>query len=224
MSVNSSLIQGIRNRLGRLVELGFSNSTNLSDLYEAYVFSILIRAARNEGANISFQNASEQETQFLVFRRSPGQIYVSTQPYTHAVIAFNNKPVLEAHVGIMIQGKSQVAHECDLSVILQEEARSCRKFSYEPRHTRVIIAVECKHYTSNLQLHLGRSFIGLASDLKVQEDIYFVSNRNSDNIEKLLRTHRKKWEHNIVPGQVNEIQRLMYTFQRNFKDFKARYN
>ncbi|MBD2296393.1 hypothetical protein H6G06_23640 [Anabaena sphaerica FACHB-251] len=223
-SSNSSLLQGIKSRIGNLVNLGFSSSTDLSDLYEAYIFSILIRAAKNEGANISFQNPLEQEVQSLIFRRSPGQIYVTTQPYTHAVIEFDNKPVLEAHVGIMIQGRSQVAHECDLSVILQEEARNCRNLVYEPRHTKVIIAVECKHYTSNLQLHLGRSFIGLASDLNVKEDIYFISNRTSDNIEKLLSSHRKKWEHNIIPRQVNEIQRLMYTFQRNFKDFKARYN
>ncbi|WP_066425695.1 hypothetical protein [Anabaena sp. 4-3] len=224
MPMNSSLIQGIKSRIGNLVQLGFGSSTDLSDLYEAYVFSILIRAAQNEGANIRFQNALEQDAQFLIFRRSPGQIYVATQPYTHAVIEFNDKPVLEAHVGIRIQGRSQVSHECDLCVLLQEEARSCRSISYEPRHTKVIIAIECKHYTSDLQLHLGRSFIGLASDLNVKEDIYFISNRTSDNIEKLLSNHRKKWEHNIIPRQVNEIQRLMYAFQRNFKDFKARYN
>ncbi|MEH1907677.1 hypothetical protein [Nostoc sp.] len=224
MPINSSLIQGIRSRIGSLVQLGFGNSTDLSDLYEAYIFSILIRAAQNEGANIRFQNALEQDAQYLIFRRSPGQIYVATQPYTHAVIEFNTKPVLEAHVGIRIQGRSQVSHECDLCVLLQEEARSCRNISYEPRHTKVIIAIECKHYTSDLQLHLGRSFIGLASDLNVKEDIYFISNRTSDNIEKLLSNHRKKWEHNIIPRQVNEIQRLMYAFQRNFKDFKAKNN
>ncbi|WP_414754698.1 hypothetical protein [Anabaena sp. CCY 9910] len=224
MPINLSLIQGIRTRIGSLVQLGFGSSTDVSDLYEAYIFSILIRAAQNEGAKIRFQNALEQDTQYLIFRRSPGQIYVSTHPYTHAVIEFNGKPILEAHVGIRIQGRSQVSHECDLCVLLQEEARSCRSISYEPRHTKVIIAIECKHYTSDLQLHLGRSFIGLASDLNVKEDIYFISNKTSNNIEKLLSNHRKKWEHNIIPRQANEIQRLMYAFQRNFKDFKARYN
>ncbi|MBG1270861.1 hypothetical protein [Nostoc sp. WHI] len=224
MPDTSSLMQGIRSRLGRLIPLGFNTATDLSDLYEAYVFSVLIRAAQNEGGSISYKNALGQDAQYLIFRRSPGQIYVSTQPYTHAVIKFEHKPTLEAHVGIRVQGRSRVSHECDLCVLLEDEATNCRNNLYEPRHNKVIIAVECKYYTSELPLHLGRSFIGLASDLRVEEDIYFISNKKSDNIEKLLTTHNKKWEHNIIPRQVNEIQRLMYAFQRNFKDFKARYN
>jgi hypothetical protein len=224
MPSNNALIQGIRNRLGNAVGLGFTSS-DLSDLYEAYIFSILIRAARNEGATISYRDTSNNISPSLIFRQSPGQIYTTTQPFTHAVLEFPDKPILEAHIGIRVQGWSGVLHECDLCVLFQGEAVTCRAQQCEPRQNQLIIAIECKYYTSQLQLGLGRNFLGLASELRnVQQDIYFISNTSSEHIERLLSKHsssKRKWERNIIPSSKNELHRLMYSFQRNFKDFKA---
>jgi hypothetical protein len=225
VSVNTSLIQGIRNRLGAAIDLGTTTSTATSDLFEFYIFSILIRAARNEGATIHYRNVSGNIATALIFRQSPGQIYGTTHPYTHAVLDFgNNKPLLEAHIGIKVQGKAQIAHECDVCVLHQQEADNCRSNRREPRSSKVVIAAECKHYTSDLKLDLARSFIGLSSVLiRLEGDCYFISNTFSDKVAKLLATERKRWALNLIPGSTNNLNKLMYTFQNDFQDFKAKY-
>lgn len=223
MSINSSLLQGIRSRLGNVINPNFTTVSDTSDLFEAYIFSIVLRAAINEGASISYKNVLNNTAQSLVLRRSPGKIHSTAHLYTHAVVEFPNKPSLEVHLKVRIQGRSRVLHECDLSVIHQEEADSCRARNREPRSSKIALAVECKHYTSQLKLDLARSFIGLTSELRVEGDCYFVSNSASESVAKLLAHNRKKWEHNIVPGSANDVNRLMYSFQSTFKDFKARH-
>jgi hypothetical protein len=48
---NASLLQSIRLRLGRHLSPSFGTATDIADLYEAYIFSLVIRAAFNEGAD-----------------------------------------------------------------------------------------------------------------------------------------------------------------------------
>ncbi|BAY22636.1 hypothetical protein NIES2100_23990 [Calothrix sp. NIES-2100] len=225
MSINSSLIQGIRNRLGSAVNIGVTTSNATSDLFEFYIFSIIIKAAENEGANVYYEDIFERNTNHLIFRQSPGQIYWNTQPFTHAVLNFgNNKPLLEVHIGIKVKGQAQVAQECDVCVLYQEEASRCRRKREQPRSSKVLIVAECKHYSSDLPLHLARSFIGLNSTLtRLEGDCYFVSNNTSKNVIKLLANKPHKWAHYIVPGKTNNLNKLMYAFQVNFQDFKARY-
>ncbi|MBD1904080.1 hypothetical protein H6F53_00985 [Trichocoleus sp. FACHB-832] len=225
MSINSSLIQGIRNRLGSAVYLGVNTSSATSDLFEFYIFSIIIRAALNEGANVYYEDIFENNTNYLDFRQSPGEIYGNSQAFTHAVLNFgNNKPLLEVHIGIKVKGQAQVAQECDVCVLYQEEASRCRKKKEQPRSSKVLIVAECKHYSSNLPLYLARSFIGLNSTLtRIQGDCYFVSNSTSKNVIKLLANKPHKWAHYIVPGNTNDLNKLMYAFQLNFQDFKAKY-
>ena len=50
MSINGSLLQSIRLRLGRGIQPRFTTATHVADIYEAYIFSLVIRAAMNEGA------------------------------------------------------------------------------------------------------------------------------------------------------------------------------
>lgn len=94
MSINASLLQSIRRRLGQSINPSFGTATQVGDLYEAYIFTLVVRAALNEGAvaeqggSLTFRNPEDQITADLLFRRSPGQIYATTQPYTHAVIEF----------------------------------------------------------------------------------------------------------------------------------------
>lgn len=96
--------------------------------------------------------------------------------------------------------------------------------SLVPRPSQVIIAAECKHYAGNLDLVLARAFIGLTSVLKgLEGDCYFISNSNSDNVARTLAYARKRWALKIVPNSINELNTLMYSFQSNFKNFKAKY-
>jgi hypothetical protein len=70
-----------------------------SDLFEAYAFSIVLMASRAEGASVTYRDVFGNLAQNLIFRSSPGHIYSRRQPYTHAVIDFPGKDILEAHIG-----------------------------------------------------------------------------------------------------------------------------
>ncbi|MFB2917084.1 MULTISPECIES: hypothetical protein [Aerosakkonema] len=223
MSINSRLKQAISSFVGSGIAPGYTSDTRTSKLYERFLFEIVISAARSEGALIDYRDALKNRPQSLLFRESPGQIYAVDEPYTHAIVEFPGKPLLEVHVGVRVRGVSQVAHECDICVLYQDEADICRLERREPDCSRVIIAVESKHYESELSLNLARSFIGLAAELQVEGDCYFVSNTSSASVAKLLAMHRLKWEQNVTPGSRNDINRLRYAFQSNFKDFKAKY-
>lgn len=224
MTNRNSLIQGIRNRLEASINIGDTLATAASDLFELYVFSLLIRAARNEGAQVHYRDVHDQITSSLCFRASPGQIYGATHLYTHAVLDFgNNRPLLEAHIGIKVQGRAGIAHECDVCILHRQEATECRADRREPRSSKVVIAVECKYYSSRLKLELAREFLGLSLVLtRLEGDSYFVSNTFENNVAKLLATERKRWGLNIVPSSTNSLNKLMYYFQNNFQDFKVK--
>lgn len=224
MSIKSRLKQGIRSRLGGSIDPAFNEETKTSDLYEEYIFNIILSAARNEGASIVYRDGLGNVPQSFKFRRSPGQIYAIDQPYTHGVLEFPGTPLLEVHIGVMVRGIYDVCHECDVCVLYRDEADICREQERAPDCKQVLIAVECKHYESELPLDLARSFIGLAAELQVEGDCYFVSNISSASVAKVLASRRLKWEHNIIPGFSNDINRLRYAFQGNFKDFQARYS
>jgi hypothetical protein len=83
-----------------------------------------------------------------------------------------------------------------------------------------VIAVECKFYSTPLQLHLARAFIGLTSDLSADKSL-FVTNSASDSLERLLTARGKEWEHNLAPSALNEVMRLRYKFQNAYQNYKA---
>jgi len=216
------MLSAIQSIVGPLVNISTVSSSAANDVFEAYVLSLIVRAACEEGAIVSYVDRDGIAATSLTFRTSPGQIYSTAKNYSHVMIEFPNLPVLEAHIGIKIAGKSGVLHEADIAVLDRAEAENCRRNSVSPRSSKVIVAVECKYYTSALQLHLARSFIGLISDLS-SKDPFFVTNTSANSVEKLLSHRVKHWEKNITPScSNNEIDRLAYSFRDAFKNFKAR--
>lgn len=192
------------------------------DIFEAYVLTLLIRAARTEQATVSYVSRDGSPATALVLRTSPGFIFSTAKNYTHAVLTFPDRRVLEVHTGIKVAGKSGVLHELDVAVLERAEAENCRRNGVSPRSTKVLIGVECKFYASALQLHLARAFVGLVNDLSVKSP-FFVTNTNSVSVEKLL-SHRVKhgWEKDISPACRNtEVDRLVSAFRSCFKNFKA---
>jgi len=81
--------------------------------------------------------------------------------------------------------------------------------------------VECKFYGTPLKLGLGRSFMGLGSDLGANAS-YIVVNTASATMEKLLTYHKRQWEHDVKPSSTIAVMRLRNTFQKVFKNFIAR--
>lgn len=223
MTIVGDLLTQIRSILGSGTSPSLSSASDTSDIFEAYVFSLVIEAARIEGASIMFRDVSGRDNPpVFIFRTSPGFIFSVTQPYTYAVIAFNNKPILEAHVGVRVAGMSHVLHECDIAVIEQAESETCRQRQVAPRSYKIVLAIECKFYSTPLQLHLAREFIGLSSDLYSTSEQIFVSNTSSETVERLLTSRRKTWDHNIKPSAQMEVDRLRNKFQNAFQRYKAK--
>jgi hypothetical protein len=154
------LIDAISDTVGALVNVGAITASADNDRFEAYVWSIVVRAAIAENAVVTYRDPSKNQVNDLLFRTSPGSISSTAQPFTHALIQFPGKPELEAHIGIKIQGKSRVPHECDVVVLPSSEADTCRSTNAHPRHSSIVIAAECKYYYSNLPFRLSREFLG----------------------------------------------------------------
>lgn len=216
-----SFIQPIKSTLGSVVNHDFTTASEQANLFNVYLFSILLEAIKNEGGSVEYKNVAEEAPHALIFRKAPGRIY-GTHPYTHILVEFPNKPRLEIHVGVKVQGRSAVLHDCDLLVLNYKEAAACRLLNREPRHSQVMLAIKSHPYTSELKLDFAGAFIGLASDFRYEGGSYFVSNSSSEAVAKLLTIARRKWELNVKPSSSNDVNRLMYSFQTIFKLFKAR--
>jgi hypothetical protein len=221
MTISDELLNQIDATFGAGIQPNLTTASAVSDIFEVYVFSLVVRAAETEGATVAFYDVYGQPANTFIFRTSPGHLWSSTQPYTYARLSFPTKELLEAHLGVRVAGRSHVLHELDVCVLTHAEAETCRRNQVPPRSSRVLIAVECKFYTSLLSLDLARAFIGLESDISTK-DAFFVTNTSSSSVERLLTARSRKWEHNIVPSSQVNVDRLRNTFQLAFKNFKAR--
>jgi hypothetical protein len=226
---NIELLSEISLQLGHAIAPSLTSISAASDLFEAYLFSLVLRAAQREGAAVSYENVDgDTSPSTFVFRTSPGNIASRTHPYTHAIISFPEKPDLEVHVGVKVSGSSGVLHECDVAVISRGEARDCRKrsvpgFWVTPRSSELVLAIECKFYApSSSLLGQARSFIGLVSDLSAKTDRYFVFNISSKSAERLLEKKRTslKWAGNVFPASANEVGRVLNFFQTTFRGYQ----
>ena len=223
MPLRQGLLDEIRQALGQAVSPSLTTESDISDIYEGYIFVVLLEAARTEGAQVGFSSIQGGAINHFVFRTSPGYLNSQRQDYGYAKIRFPRCPALEAHLGVRVAGQSNVLHECDVSVLDQGEADLCRRAgpTLAPRSARVRIAVEAKYYTTALGLHLGRNFLGLVRDLSA-DNAFFVFNREAESVERLLAHKKQQWDHNIVPENGVPVDRLRGAFQVAFKNYKAR--
>lgn len=222
MPVREDLINAIQAIANEAAAVGYSDPAATNDVYENYVWALCLKAAGWHDAAATYRTVRERPATSLVFRTSPGNIYSDTHEYTHAVLAFPDAtPPLEVHVGVKVTGKSRVLHECDVAVITAEEAQLCRSNRVHPRASKVLIAVECKFYTTAIQLHLGRGFLGLTNDI-FRKDRYFVTNGHSTSVNKLIVYHQSDWEFGVVPN-APQAEALLHSFARAFRNYRAQY-
>jgi len=224
MPIRAQLLTDIEQVLGSAVRPSLTSASAADDIYEAYLFSIVISAARLEGAAVRYLCVSGGRPDIFVFRTGPGHIGSRVHNYGYGEIEFAGCPVLEAHVGVRVSGHSNVLHECDISVLLKEEADVCRAGGpalIAPRSSKVLIAIEAKYFTKDIPLSLGRGFLGLTRDLSADR-VFFVANRGGRSVEKLLSHKKQLWEHQISPFDQVSVTRLRNAFQTAFKDYKAR--
>jgi len=223
MALKKNLLAEIVAGLGPAVPPSLTTQSAVSDLYEGYLFCVVLEAARNEGARVTLKSANGTPPNPFIFRTSPGYLGSQQHNYGFAEIAFRDCPVLEAHVSVRVAGHSNVLHECDVSVIDKGEADVCRRIGMRlaPRSARVLIAIEAKFYTTDLPLHLGRAFLGLVRDFSVDKT-FFVFNGTATSVSRLLAHKKQNWEHQIEPARVTDVARLRNGIQSAFKDFVAR--
>jgi hypothetical protein len=205
-------------RLGPVINPNLTAADHAYDLYEAYVFTLVITAAQTENFTVDYESVTPAPPNIFTFRTSPGHIYTATQPYSYAVITAQNGLALEAHVGVRLLGKSRVAHECDVLVLDRQEALTCRANRVDPLHTRAELAIECKFYAASLSLGLLRGFIGLSADMGGPVNT-MVSNVSSPSMAQLFKSHRRNWEDHLAPGTaaeerfIGDVRSALHRFQ-----------
>lgn len=216
-----SLLTTINEALGGIPS-SITAASSGADVFEGYVFSLVLEAASTEGGTVTFRNQDGSVPGSAIFRTSPAHLYSNAQNYTHALIAFPGVPLLEAHPGVYLSGKSRLIHEADVVVLASAEADLSRNNSVPPRSHACVLTMECKFYSDNISLALGRGFVGLCTDLSAEES-FFVTNSGSISVEKLLTHKRLKWTSQLRPSQAVVVNRLRNEVQAVLKDYKAEY-
>lgn len=222
MTINQDLLNQIRAALGSSINPNLTTRSAVFDLFEAYIFSFLIEAARSEpNAQIEYMNTNGAKATTFTFRTSPGQIFNGL--YTHAEIIFERKRPLEVHVGVRVSGISKVLHECDVLLLEKSEAEICRNGNVSPQSSKAILAAECKYYSPrNFGIDLAREFLGLTSDFSSNCKYYFIYNTTSRSVEELLAHHKKGcWFRYVVPDHLADVDLLKSEFRNAIKNFIA---
>jgi hypothetical protein len=220
----NALLAQIRQILPPIVTQTSWDQAADEDRFEGYLFALVLQAAGKEGANIRLENRNAPNAGFngiATFRTAPGHLWSDLHPYTHAVIEFANKPLLEAHVGVYISGRSRLYHEADVAVLSRAVARTCRADRTDPSHSEAVLLLECKFYASDPGVRLGREFLGLSAECG-KDQCVFVTNQRAPRLQKLFEEHDREWGHQILPGQNNDVDRLVGFAQRAFTRYKAR--
>jgi len=133
--------------------------------YEAYIFGLCLRAARELGATPVLRGNTAPPTPF-VFRGAPGQIHSTGRNYGYAEFTLNNQD-FEIHAGVEFKGTSGMTHELDVCIMRASHARACRNPQSldDPPAASLVGGWECKFFAGNLQKGLGRAFVGLMDDM-----------------------------------------------------------
>lgn len=202
--------------------VSYSSASAANDVYEGFVFSLVVATAAEAGAVVHYEDVRKRATGDLVFRTSPGRLHSTTRPYTHAVVQFAGTPALEVHVGVFVQGNSRVSHECDVLVLHGDEADECRRTGMLPRTRKCVLAIECKHYVGHLPLGQARGFVGLADDLGKTASV-FVTNTSSDSVVRYLSHRGEGWEHHVVPT-APQLDHLRSTIRMAFRNHVSKHN
>lgn len=229
MPLKEDLISQIEKNIALSLVPEYKTKAHTSDTFEAFVMSIILKAAVEADVQtpIEWETTQEKATKDILFRRSPGHVNDSKE-YTHAILKFPNTPSLEVHLGIYVVGVSGVPQECDIAIIYADEAQRCRRIvngGAVVRSTKVFIGVECKCYqNSKLSLNMGRAFLGLKKDLSNNGTYYFAFNDEKTSVKKLLaRHHKEKAVHNLMPFSKKEKRRFQSSLENMFEDLKAKH-
>ena len=166
------------------------------DAFEAYAMTVGLLAAKDDGYTVRLVGLQAPGSQF-VLRKGPGQIWSPHFSYLEIV---NGATEAEMHVGIGVEGQSNVVHEADVCAVDKQEAVNARRDRFAPRAKGLIFLFECKYYAGQLGLGLIREFIGLTTDLRSHQVYHWlVSNVTHAQLATLLKHHNRDWADDVMP-------------------------
>ena len=194
-----------------------------NDLYEAYLFGLVVEAAKAVGYAVSYRTALGPASK-LHLRRSPGRI-CSAGPhgsaFTHALLEYPGRPALELHTGVVIAGRSKVVHEADVLVLPEADATRARIANIDPPSARTRLLVEAKYYTSPVGLPTSREFLGLSKDLSTGKMVFACTLSNASATALLAGTPSVEYDVGVLPFRDGETSFRHFT-QRLLRDYRDR--
>lgn len=192
-----------------------------NDLYEAYLFGLVLIAARREGFSITLADADGPAT-VLRLRRAPGRLPSGGPPgarFTHAVLACPLRPALELHTGVGVVGQSKVVHEADVLVLPQTDAERCRSYDLDPRGRDAELLIEAKYYTNPVGLGTGREFLGLRADISAKHKV-FVATLVGGSVASLFSGKSVPHDIGVLPRRRGEAN-LLGLIERILRDYRS---
>jgi hypothetical protein len=222
MTIRPGLLANIQATLSAAISPNLTTHSQGDDLYEAYIWSVILDAARNKGAAVELKDVhGNLVVADFIFRTSPAELWWRSENYCHAEIVFPNCPALEAHVGIYVAGRSKVRHECDVAVLFKSEGDICRARHVLPRPSKVLLSVEAKYYVNSTPgLSLGRAFLGLRDEIQ-RNNRFFIATSHSNSIAKLLAKHTRDYDLQFTPANPHDVNVMRGAFEKVFESFVA---
>ena len=159
------------------------NSNTRARAFEAYVFALVVQAVRRAGGSAQMRGAQTgPNPNPVVFRGAPGHMGSTHQDFCFARCVLNRLE-FEIHVGVIYRSNSGATHEVDVSIYDGQKAAEIRREGIRFPVTRHLHgAFECKCYDSNLDMDVGRAFVGLVSDCGRLRACDFLTNGRSQNL------------------------------------------
>ena len=189
------------------------NSATRERAFEAYVFSLLVRAIREAGgtAVIHGRNSGPNPA-IAIFRGGPGLLGSAAQDFAYALCQLNNKE-FEIHVDIQYEGGSGAIHELDVSIYDHAAAERVRQNpNLFAKTGKLYGGFECKFYDSTLGTALGRTFVGLIDDCGTLQIKAFTTNGLSQGLVRYF-TPKKR------PDRFFRLSSLRQTQEADFVSF-----
>ena len=156
------LIGAVERAIGAL-SLAYKGSATESDLYEAALLTSAVDAVQRAGGDVDLITNGVPGGP-IIFRTGPGNLWNTAFTYVSAAFVGTARR-LEVHLGIKVVGASGVAHECDVAVIDASECDRSRALGVHPRRSRVVSALEAKHWAASPGIGVGRGFLGLSQEI-----------------------------------------------------------
>jgi len=176
-------------------------SSQITALYEGFVFSCVIEALTRLGATLEVRDEMDQPSTVFEFHTKPSLIF--TQGSYYILVGFQQTQY-ELHTNLRAAGYSGTLHELDVCLLKHEEAQQCRDSRQSPIRKHVVFFAECKCYQRPLPLHIGREYLGLAQEFNVEVKT-IISNVGSNPLHQLITKHGRRENFHVSPRNPGNV-------------------